>query len=368
MPRSVLIIPLILISHIPTSCGHFLWHQRVSTDGGDSTSSLFTFSELPGLENANNENLAKMAYEKGIQLNYANLDGSSTEVSVVNLKSTVESSYIMAKLPAKDLPKSYLLEGYCQWGIFGEGDAPPSLLRYFTSASKYFGTDGSEKLKKASTNEFRINLHITHGTKKCDGGGTRNAQSGCVQISVVHKSLPVPDLEVSLFHGHPEPTKVTTDAEGIAWYSVPRSHERIFARANLKIDTPGETSDGDAYDVISNWATSVLELGKTMQSYPSDVVKEQEGSKESHDDVQEESHDDVQEENTSHSKESESSSEDSSSPLPILMVEVALISFIGSFVGSALSSKIRNRYRNYDITANTNLDNPSLELDKGEAC
>jgi hypothetical protein len=261
----------ILIS--PASKAHFVWHQRVANKERNEVSSLFTFSELPGAKNAgNNDQSARMLFNKGLQVNYVDVDKSTTTA----LEPQLNGTFITAKV-ADVLAESFVLESYCEWGIFfREESGPASLLRYYTSASQAdYSTQDSRhmnfrKIQDASTNRLRADLHLAHQSGKCSGQGGGAGQSVCVGITVMYDNVPVPLSKITLFHGDSEPKTITAKTDGSAYTSIPRSDERVFVRVNYNlINSPGEIN-GTAYESISNWATSVMELSSKLEVFPPD--------------------------------------------------------------------------------------------------
>ena len=92
---------------------------------------------------------------------------------------------------------------------------------------------------------------------------------------VIYDNTPVPQTEMTLYHGESDPIKITPDANGFAYMLKPRADGHVFVRANHKVNSPGENADGDAYDTVSNWATSVLELSSSLEQSPFDSPQEE---------------------------------------------------------------------------------------------
>ena len=259
-----------LFCFLPFSQGHFLWQQVVATDDGKSTSSFFTFAELPGLENAEGERFAKMLYQKDIRINYVDvLNGGAPLHPTLDL----QGDFVVAKLP-DELPSSYLLESFCEWGTWSEGGAPVALVKEHTIASKIGrGQGNDEKVHQAATNKFRLDLVRRRSDQCIEQQGEDDHESACVQIKVIYDGDLMPNINITVYDGDSDPIKLVSDANGAAHVSVNRAHARIFAKAGHKVYTPGETAKGDKYELISNWATSVLELGRHLEEYPQENSK-----------------------------------------------------------------------------------------------
>jgi hypothetical protein len=264
------------------SKSHFVWQQRVTNKEENAVYTILTFGELPGINNVeNDEESIRRLYNKGIQVNYVDIDANETFA----LQAQLDGKYIKAKV-ANVLPESFVLESYSQWGVFEErsGDgSPPSLLRYYTCASHASASDENfRKVQKASTNILRGDLQIVSQSEKCNSQGDiyvnkadENHQSVCVRITVTYDNVSIPFSEVSVFHGDSKlkskPTKVVTNIDGVAYISVPRADKRVYIRINYKINiNPSEEEEinGETYEFISNWATSVLEFSSNLEVFP----------------------------------------------------------------------------------------------------
>ena len=327
------------------------------TDEGKSVSSMFTFAEVPGLENAEGERFSKMIFEKDIEVNYIDVlhGGAPLQPSL-----ELQGAFVAAKLP-DELPGAYVLESFCEWGTWSEGGAPPALIRYYTSASKIDKGEGDdEKVHQASTNKFRLDLQLTHHSQKCSGQGTHNHQSTCIEVKAVYDDVPVSNSNITVAVAGTDsgPINLVSDANGIAHVSVLRAHKRVFARAGHKINTSGETAEGEVYELISNWATSVLELGTYLEAYPPPSTSDTPST-----------------ESTEAGSNASSSSgqPDGGSKLQGLsagnMILVVLVTFVGSFVGSIMSDCVCNRRRGYAIgNVVDDATHISLDLEKAEAC
>ena len=336
---------LLVLLTMPMSKGHFVWQQRVSDEKENVISTIFTFSELPGTQNAGkNEQLPQILYDKGIEVNYVNMDTGET----VKVQPELKGLYIEAKV-AKVLPKSFVLEGFCQWGIFAER-GPPSLLKYYTSASHAPSGYKYENMQKASTNKFRADLEIAHGSGKCRGQGSRTGNSQCVRVTIVYENSPLPQTEVSVFHGDSDPTTVVTDTDGVAYFTVPRADKRVSVRANHNIDSPGETSDGETYESVSNWVTSVLELTTDLEVFP--PPQEQTDTDKPTDQAESKSAD----ESKSHDTLNFSLS---MNQLVFIVIPVALVS---GFIASLVSNMAR--YRAHNVVHFKDSSEPTIELEK----
>lgn len=321
------IVLVLFATFIASSQGHFLWQQRVWDGETNSVSTFFTFAEKPGIENAENKAFATMAYDKGVQItaSYDQGDNPTTTSSII-LTPKMTDEYITASLPAT-LPDAYALEGYCEWGLFSE-KGPPSLLRYYTNASRARKATDIAHIADISKNKFRVDMDIVHHTKTCKGQGNMNGSTTCVTISVVYDGSPLPQADVMFMKdANSDPTTLTTDADGKAHISVQKSNRRVYARVGHKVDTPGTTANGDSYDVISNYATSVLEISSScLEPYPLNKDDKCSGSNSSGSDV------------------NAGKSNNGISVRSIFLIIFA--SFIGSILGSIVSRRCQNcRYQ-----------------------
>lgn len=266
-----MLLRTVLLSLLPAfSHEHVLFQQAATAEAGSSVSSIFTLSEVPGLQNTGTEWVAKAAYSKGVNANFIVI-GDEENSDTQELSTVMAGKYISADLPdtLDTLPEAYVLEGSCVWGVIEEGEKGPALLKYYTSASRSRSKNQAEKVHTASANDvFRIDLRVTDNSK-CSKQDTEESDSSfvCIQVAVVWDGTPLPSHEITFYHGDTsDPAKMVSDANGYSYVSVSTGNIRVFAKANHRVETPGEF-DGTNYEVVSNWATSVLELGESLEKY-----------------------------------------------------------------------------------------------------
>mmetsp|Transcript_13200 Transcript_13200/g.20502 ORF Transcript_13200/g.20502 Transcript_13200/m.20502 type:complete len:577 (+) Transcript_13200:197-1927(+) len=281
-----MLLRAVLLSLLPAaSQGHFLFQQAATAETGSSVSSIFTFAEVPGLQNAGQEWMAKAAYSKGVNANF--------RVIIVDedygdddqrLTTVIAGKYISADLP-DTLPEAYVLEGSCVWGIREEGEKGLALLKYYTSASRSRSKNEAEKVHAASTNDsFRIDLGVTDDSECSEQGTEEPDASVCVQVAVIFHGSPLPSHAITFYQGDTsDPVKIVSDENGYYYLSVSKGNIRVFARANHDVDTPGEFN-GTNYDAVSNWATSVLELGDSLEKYSLEISSSDSPNENPHDD------------------------------------------------------------------------------------
>jgi len=345
---------------------HFLWQQNVKGSSG-GTSTLITFGETPGIDNAGEADFVKMAYDKGVHV-YINSIADKKH-GEEELATELVDKYIEAKLPDSMLSKSYTLEGFCNWGIFSEGqdtDEEPNLLQYYTSASYLHVDSDYNKVIDLSQNALLFFMNRHHAYRSPDGPckGNHNHKTHCVQAIVKYEGDPVVS-DVTFFNGDTgeEIATVKTDQDGLAYQMVPSNIPRVFGRVNHDDNTPGTTSDGESYGKISNWATAVLEIHMSdlQQSPIADINNKDEQATSAPD-------------NTNNSSTSSDDMELSISSIAF----IAFMAFIGSFLGAMsalgmerISTLVLNsrqkliRKKDYDVV------NEEIELkriDEAESC
>lgn len=314
----------------PIAGAHFLWQQEVHSSAKKS-SVAFTFAETPGIDHAEKEQMAQAAFGKGVQA-WA-IETGEGGITSADFDLNLDGKYIISQMPeGVSEQKSYAFEGFCEWGIFAEGGAPPSLLRYFTSVSHI-----ERPTKEISwSNEFRIEMISVHHSQKCSGQGTHDHHSNCIQVKVIYNGQPVPQTEITLYLGlnqdDEEPTKVMTDQEGLFYKSLPRSGKRIFARANYKVEAAlGAKFDGAPYDTINNWATATLELSPDRMMINEDVNTNNDGPSSSSK---------VEPTSPTASTSDVTQSRPNSSQGTIAL---ALLAFVGSFFGSMILGWMKSK-------------------------
>lgn len=225
------------------------------------------------------------------------------------------------------LPHSFVLESYCQRGVWAER-GPPALIEFYSSASNVSrcnhrgraatrdhrvggaddrykeeahhseykegldsghsrggatrsfrgrenGHDNLTKVQNLSKNKFRIDLLVTRTmSNKCSSllsGGSAD-QFNCVKVIVTFDNLPLPKNEVYVIHGgHEAVTKkgetIVTDGSGIAYTLVPKADSRAYFKTHHSIDTSGSLN-GESYESIHHIASAVIELTHDFEVYP----------------------------------------------------------------------------------------------------
>merc|ERR1740124_1472726 len=261
---------LLLAKDFLVTQAHFIWQQTVADSNGESTSTMITFAENPGLAQAGVERFAHMVHEKGM---HVYIKGIEDYDSLKEISTSQVGKYVKGQLPdsitksqdGKSL--SYAVEGFCRWGVWAEG-GPPSLLLYYTSASHIDKPSDRRKVKNASQNIFRLSLYLEDKQSLCEG--TIDSDFVCVAATAEYASSPLPAHNVTFYDGDTgeEVNTSSSNSQGVAYVLVPTSRQRVFARVNHNIENPGKTADGEEYDSVSNWATSVLEITPTLSASP----------------------------------------------------------------------------------------------------
>lgn len=338
------ILTSFVLTIVSLSHAHMLWQQNAMSH----PFGYFTFGELPGSHNAADEQVTEILFEKGISIRFTDvselsMDNISGNNTYQMLDSTLEGRSILFDFPGA--PKAYVIEGFCEWGLWAEGGKNPSLLRYYTSSSKELGY--RERAQEALTNKFGVRLETAHLSKMCEGlGGSQNGKSVCIRVSVRYDLDPVPNTEVKVFNGgnnYTDPQTLVTDEDGITYISVLNAYKRLYAQTKFDVETPGETPDGDKYESITNYATTVIELYHTATKSNS---------------------------TTQEDKKADGTEERYLSIDFFTVLVVILASCIGSFIGSILSDKLcKKSYRHYTIPADSESDlQLELQAVRGEPC
>merc|ERR1740124_649754 len=182
MHAKVTALVLLLAKDFLVTQAHFIWQQTVADSNGESTSTMITFAENPGLAQAGVERFAHMVHEKGM---HVYMKGIEDYDSLKEISTSQVGKYIKGQLPdsitksqdGKSL--SYALEGFCRWGVWAEG-GPPSLLLYYTSASHIDKPSDRRKEKNASQNIFRLSLYLEDKQSLCEG--TIDSDSSALQL------------------------------------------------------------------------------------------------------------------------------------------------------------------------------------------
>jgi len=332
----------------PIAGAHFLWQQEVRSTAKKS-SLAFTFAETPGIDHAEREQMAQAAFAKGVEA-WA-IETGEGGITSANFNLNLDGKYITSQLPEEvSEQKSYAFEGFCEWGIFAEGGASPSLLRYYTSVSHI-----ERPTKEISwSNKFRVEMIDTHHSQKCAGQGTNDHQSTCIQVKVIYSGIPVPQTEITLHHGDADAVKLMTDQEGLTYTSIPLAEKRVFARANYKLEAALEAKiDGTSYDTINNWAAATLELSPDRMTMNEDVNPKDEGPSSS-----------TKVEPTSPTASTSDSTKSRSSSSQEI-IDLALLAFVGSFFGSMILGWMKSRsFQNGTSKNRCSAERQKLGVDK----
>lgn len=346
---------LFLLSGVITGVrGHALWQQTVRSpdtkngnDNGHSLAALFTFAEKPGIAHVEREFMSKKEYDAGMKL-FMRSNTHDEYESLTQIKVDLEGKFIVAPLPDGMTGGSYVLESNVRSGLWAEGDAAPSLILFYTSASHSTGRHGGSEAPiptGASANRFRFGMSIVEDKTKCsDLDEDLQADYYCVLAASTYDGSFLPDHDIKIIDGTSGEDIETkkTDSIGEAYFVVSSTLERVFAKVKHVVDTPGaQTSEGEKYDTVSNIATTVLELS----TYESSPLPDYNGAPETTTtmasqrvfEVNENADEHQMEEEVGLFKETKSLTTGSLSALSYLLVGVTVLT--GSFFGGLLSTK-----------------------------
>ncbi len=325
LSRNSITLLLSLLHSATLTEGHALWQQNVALAGdeGSDITTYFTFAESPGLDHAERESMAKRAYENSIKLHYADVTDAVEieDVEYQTLEPLLDGKYITADVPDAGA-EAFVLEGYVNWGVFGEpGRFPPSLIHFYTSASYYSSDKWLDIVEVSSKNQFRVHLRMVKNISNeqmCTGD-----EGTCLRATVTFQKQPMSghavDIIMSKANGDQEKVSITTGDDGFAFLPCDTDHQRIFARVKHGIDTPGVTPYGDEYEAVSHIATTALELHPNFNTQFKPT-----GSDTSDDEAS--------------NKSGVVTGVDT-----FTFVIIALISFAASFLGASLSARLNDR-------------------------
>ena len=175
-----------------------------------------------------------------------------------------------------------LLEGSATYGIFQEGDSPPSLLKYYFNAD--FVTKPSDwwDLQDSSTLPFEITLRDPYMLEEKVGSEVNNAfkvgdeidefqcppgtpwyeGDFCLLGVVRYNGVPIgqnPDvgaLNITTFDADGGKLRTQLTTTGVVILRFPNATKDLFsASVNFKEISPG-TIDDKKYDYVDHWATT----------------------------------------------------------------------------------------------------------------
>lgn len=241
------------------SSAHFMW-QNEGIRGEDAIVAL-TFAEQGGIAHAEREEFAERLQEDDVKA------AVITSKKYHELDLEIDGKFVVGKIP-KCYGNEYAMEGYVKWGVYsGEGEhkIPPMLIFEHTVASHM-----SRETIMGYKNKFGLYFSGTFSDNdKC----SNDDRSLCITAKVVWDGETVPDADIMLNHGDGQAMTITTDANGLAYFSVPWADKRLYGRVNYNLDESGETEDGEHYDSISHWATASYEFSKTRMDLDSGEEK-----------------------------------------------------------------------------------------------
>lgn len=291
MLKTYLFLPLLSVEGV---LGQALWQQVVRSESSDPNPlvTVFTFAEKPGLAQAESDGLAQAesdsliesVHDKGVYV-YVQETNNAYD-PLVQIAPQPAGKFLVAPLPMNATTSSsslaHAIEGFFVYGLKKRDGHPPFMAVYYTSAPQYVSSNTRDRVHDVSQNKFRVDLfvvdydninddQIDYFEKMC-----QNSDKICIAARVVYEGGPLllTNAVVEIMDGETgaKIDSKDSDREGMVYFTIPSTTKRVFAKAGYRVDAPGSiTRDGERYDFISNYATTVLELTSEYAKLPSSI-------------------------------------------------------------------------------------------------